>query len=420
MGGVGTLAKVPSNKVGKWVVLALWIIAMAVLAPLAGKLTSVQNNQVQSWLPGDAESTKVIEIAERFRSSNEIPVIIVYDKASGLTQSDLSSISDQARQFGGIEHVNRDVEGPFPSEEKPNPQAAQVVVPFDAGVNGWEKLPAFVDKLREITNGSTGYSVHFTGPGGTAADQSKAFEGIDGALLFGALIVVIVILLFTYRSPILWILPVISAGLALTTAQGVIYLLAKHAGLDVNGQSAGILTVLVFGAGTDYALLLVARYREELRRHEDRHEAMAFALHRAGPAIWASGATVILGMVCLIFADLNSTAGLGPVAAIGVGVALLAMVTLLPALLVIFGRWMFWPVRPSFGSVDRTENGIWAKLGGVIARRPRVVWVATALVLGALALTTLSLKSDGLTNAGSFTDTPDSVVGAALDRKSVV
>jgi putative drug exporter of the RND superfamily len=411
MSGVGTLAKAPSSKIGKWVVFALWVVAFMVLSPLAGKLTSVQNNQAQSWLPGDAESTKVIEISERFRSSNEVPVMVVYDKPDGLSQSDLSAIADQARRFGDLEGVNREVAGPIPSGEKPNPQAAQVIVPYDAGKDGWDKLPDFVDKMREITRGSSGFNIHFTGPGGTAADQAKAFEGIDGSLLFGALIVVIAMLLLTYRSPILWVLPVVSAGIALFAAQGVIYLLAKNAGLEVNGQSAGILTVLVFGAGTDYALLLVARYREELRRHEDRHEAMAFALHRAGPAIWASAATVIVGMLCLAFADLNSTAGLGPVAAIGVGVALLAMTTLLPALLVIFGRWMFWPVRPTFNTAEPTERGIWAKVGGVIARRPRVIWVTTSLVLGALALTTLSLKADGLTNAGSFTDTPDSVVG---------
>ena len=162
--------------------------------------------------------------------------------------------------------------------------------------------------------------MYVTGPVGQAADSAEAFEGIDGTLLLATLGVVIVILLITYRSPMLWLLPVLSAGVALTVAQAVIYLLAEHAGLTVNGQSAGILTVLVFGAGTDYALLLVARYREELRRHEDRHEAMAVALHRAGPAIIASAATVIVGMLCLLFAEMNSTAGLGPVAAIGVAV----------------------------------------------------------------------------------------------------
>jgi RND superfamily putative drug exporter len=170
----------------------------------------------------------------------------------------------------------------------------------------------------------------------------------------------------------------------------------------------------VFGAGTDYALLLIARYREELRRHEDRHEAMAEALRRAGPAILASGTTVVLGLLTLLVAELNSTKGLGPVLAIGIVVALAAMMTLLPALLVICGRWIFWPVKPRYGSAEPTTSGFWARVGQDIARRPRVVWVTTALVLGAMALGTVGLKASGLTNAESFRGRPDSVAGQSV------
>jgi len=169
--------------------------------------------------------------------------------------------------------------------------------------------------------------------------------------------------------------------------------------------------VLVFGAGTDYALLLVARYREELRKHSDRHEAMAFALHRCGPAIAASGSTVIAGMLCLLFASLNSTRGLGPVAAVGIAIALLAMLTLLPALLVICGRWMFWPLRPTYGSDDHTETSVWGRIGRRIAVRPRLTWITTSVLLGVAALGILTLNASGLSNAESFVGTPDSVVG---------
>ena len=206
----------------------------------------------------------------------------------------------------------------------------------------------------------------------------------------------------------------ISAGVALASAEALIYLLATHAGLTVNAQSAGILDVLVFGAGTDYALLLTARYREELRRHEDRHEAMAVALRRAGPAVIASAGTVIVSLLALLIAELNSTKGLGPVLAIGVAVALLAMMTLLPALLVIFGRWIFWPVRPRYGSAEPTSRGLWARVGRGIAARPRIVWVTTAVVLGAMALGLTGLKASGLTNAQSFRGHPDSVTGQTL------
>ena len=252
--------------------------------------------------------------------------------------------------------------GPIPSEDK---KALQVLVPINAGSGGWETIGARADDIRRIAaERPDGLSFHLTGPGGFAADSQEAFAGIDGKLLYSAAAVVIIILLLTYRSPVLWLLPLISAGVALFAAQAVVYLLATKADLTVNAQSAGILTVLVFGAGTDYALLLVARYREELRRHEDRHEAMAFALHRSGPAIIASGSTVVAGMLCLLLASMNSTRGLGPVAAVGIVVALLAMLTLLPALLVIFGRWVFWPLRPTYGSDDHTETSVWGGSDG--------------------------------------------------------
>ena len=210
-------------------------------------------------------------------------------------------------------------------------KAIETIVPVNLGSKGWNGASAAATSLRDIAQANAdGLATHIAGPLGSAADSANSFKGIDGTLLAATLVVVIVLLLITYRSPVLWLLPVISAGVALVSAEALIYLLAAHAGLTVNAQSAGILYVLVFGAGTDYALLLTARYREELRRHEDRHEAMALALRRAGPAIIASAGTVILSLLTLSVAELNSTKSLGPVLAIGVGVALVSMMTLLP------------------------------------------------------------------------------------------
>lgn len=418
--GAGALAKLPSKRKGKWVVVVLWVIAMAFLSPLAGNLTKVQDNQASSWLSSEAESTKVLEISEQFRASDEVPAIVVYEKAGGLSSADLDTINDHIARFAELNRVDAEVVGPILPDGESTPEAVQVVVPvtLQAGNEGWDELPGIVDEMRQIAGeGTAGISVHVTGPAGTSADAAEAFSGTDGTLLFAAMLVVIIILLLTYRSPVLWLLPVLSVGFALMAAQAVIYLLAKNAGLTVNGQSAGILMVLVFGVGTDYALLLIARYREELRRHEDRHEAMAIALRRAGPSIWASAATVIIGMLCLSFAELNSTAGLGPVAAIGVAVALLAMITILPALLVICGRWVFWPARPAYGTEAAAKTSAWSRIGTRIARRPRFTWVSIALVLGVLAMGTFGLKADGLTNAAGFTGTPDSVVGAEVLAK---
>jgi RND superfamily putative drug exporter len=404
------IAGIASGRRTKWAVLVFWLIIVAVVGPLAGKLTGAEKNNAQSWLPGSAESTKVLALQSRFQSPNIFTGVVVYDRPSGLTSADRVKVAADARRFAdvaGVVHAQQ--AGPFFAKDG---KAAETLVPINLGKKGWNGAEAAVTKLRTIAHAdANGLASHIAGPLGNAADSASSFKGIDGTLLYATLAVVIVLLLITYRSPILWLLPVISAGVALAAAQGLIYLLAAHGGLTVNAQSAGILLVLVFGAGTDYALLLTARYREELRRHEDRHEAMSVALRRAGPAIIASAGTVIVSLLTLSVAELNSTASLGPVLAIGIVVAFAAMMTLLPALLVIFGRWVFWPARPAYGSEEPTSRGFWARTGGWIARRPRVVWVTTAVILGAMALGLTGLKSDGLTVAQGFRTTPDSVAG---------
>ncbi|MFD9956867.1 MMPL family transporter [[Kitasatospora] papulosa] len=403
----------------KWLVVVLWLVVLVFAAPLAGKLMGAQDNDAASWLPSSAESTRVWEESKEFRPEI-ITAIVVYAREGGLTAADRARITEDERRLTTLSaHGVRGEEtrGPL-YDTRTAPSAAQIFVPITMDEKGWERIGPAVDSVRDIVgDGGGGLTVHITGPGGVAADSSDAFSGIDSTLLLAALAVVIVMLLITYRSPSLLVLPVVSVVAALLTAQAVIYLLAAHAGLTVNGQSAGILTVLVFGAGTDYALLLVARYREELRRHEDRHEAMARALHRAGPAVLASSGTVVLSMLVLLAAEMNSTRGLGPVAAIGVAIALVAMLTLLPALLVIFGRWVFWPVVPHFGTPEPTEHGFWARTGQRLAVHPRRIWVGTALVLAALSLGLVQLRAAGLSNADSFPGTPDSVAGQEIQER---
>src|SRR3954447_16927320 len=394
----------------KWVVLVFWLVLAGLAAPLAGRLTDQESNEIASWLPGDAESTKALEQQLQLGADPDtIPAVVVYERTDGLTPADLDAIAADARAFGELPELDGDVVGPIPSEDG---QAAQLVVPVNVGSDGWEAIAPLVDGIRaEASDGPDGLEAWVTGPAGNAADSSEAFQGIDGALLYAALGIVILILLVTYRSPTLWVLPIFSAVIALFCAQAVVYLLARYADLTVNAQSASILTVLVVGAGTDYALLLVARYREELRLHADRHEAMTEAVHRAGPAVLASGGTVILGILCLTAAQMNSTRGLGPVAAIGIGVALMVLLTLLPALLVICGRWVFWPVRPALGTAEPTATGLWARVGASIRPRPRIVWLVTCALLLVAALGVLRLDPSGLTQAESFRGTPESIEG---------
>jgi RND superfamily putative drug exporter len=402
-----------SHRRFKWIVLVLWLVLTAVAAPLAGGLTDQQDNEIASWLPGDAESTRELERRLELGSSPDtIPAVVVYERAAGLTAADDDAVADDARSFAQLRDLDGEIIGPIPAEDG---QAAQIIVPLDGGPAGWEAIAPIVDDMRaEMSDGPDGLAAYVTGPAGNAADSSEAFAGIDGTLLFAALGVVILILLVTYRSPVLWMLPIFSAVIALFCAQAVVYLLARYADLTVNAQSASILTVLVVGAGTDYALLLVARYREELRLHADRHEAMTEAVHRAGPAVLASGGTVILGMLCLTAANMNSTRGLGPVAAIGVGVSLLVLMTLLPALLVICGRWVFWPVRPSLGSAEPSATGLWARVGAWIRPRPRAVWIVTSVLLATASIGLFGLNSKGLTQADSFRGTPESIAGEAV------
>ena len=402
-----------SGRRAKWGVVVFWLVVVALAGPLSGKLTGAEKNDSSSWLPAKAESTQVLNLQSKIQSPNIFTAVVVYDRPSGLTSADKAKAAADVARFKGVAGVvDAQVAGPIVSQDG---KAIQTLVPVNLGSQGWNKASDAATSLRNIARaGPAGLSVYIAGPLGSAADSANSFKGIDGTLLIATLLVVIVLLLITYRSPTLWLFPVISAGIALVSAEALIYLLAR-AGLTVNAQSAGILYVLVFGAGTDYALLLTARYREELRRHEDRHEAMALALRRAGPAIIASAGTVILGLLTLSFAELNSTKSLGPVLAIGVAVALLSMMTLLPALLLIFGRKIFWPVKPTFGSPEPTNRGFWARVGRRIAVRPRVVWVVTALILGVMALGLTGLKASGLTAAESFVGHhPDSVVGQTV------
>ena len=400
------LAALPGGRRTKWLVLVFWIVVIAVASPLAGKLQGAERNDASAYLPASAESTQELNAQNAFVVQDSNPAVVVYQRPAGVTAADLAKARQDARVFGLMPAVHGRVSGPFTSADH---QAIEIVVGASLGYNS--DISGFINQVTTTASrGDPGLSAYVTGPAASAADQVKVFKGIDSTLLYATLAVVIVLLLLTYRSPVLWLLPIMSAGVALTIAEAVVYTLTKH-GLTVNGQTGGILIVLVLGASTDYALLLVARYREELRRHADRHEAMAVALHRASPAILASAATVIAGMLCLLAAQSADISGLGPVAAIGIAVGLLAMITLLPALLVICGRWVFWPIRPAYGSDEPTSQGLWARVGRAIARRPRAVWAVTAIVLIAASFGLIGFKIGTLTAAQSFRGTPASVAG---------
>lgn len=415
-----------TGPVTKWIVVVAALLIAGGMSTFSAKLIDVQNNEASSWLPSSAESTKVLEELSATVDPNDIPTLVVYHRSSGLTDDDFARMDEQAAEIAQIDGVTEEgVLSPraaqaladqgqnVPPLVSEDGEVAYLYLVLNFGANGWNDIPPVADEIRDIADIEGGV-VHLAGFGGQAADSAESFEGIDTNLIMITLMVVIVILLLTYRSPVLWLLPIICVVVANTVATGLIYLLAKYADLTVNGQSQAILSILVIGAGTDYALLLVARYREELRRHTDRHEAMAVALHRAAPAILASAATVAVGMLCLVFADLNSTAGLGPVNAIGISVTFVVMVTLLPALLVCCGRWVFWPKRPTFGSPEPTTAGLWARVGRRISVRPRGVWLVTTGLLLLACLGLFRLDTSGLSTEDTYTKEFDSILGQRL------
>jgi len=413
-GALNAILTLASGRRTKWLVLLFWVIILVVAVPFASKLMSAESNEASSYLPGKAESTKVLDLEKQFPSGQTAPAIVIYRRATGLTDADRAkATADHDAIIARRLDLSLPPSPPIPSQDG---KAILYSVPFQENPDS-NRLIAAVKALREIvSSGETGLDVKVTGPAGFAVDANAVFGDINSKLLLATVGIVTILLLLTYRSPFLWLLPLISVGLANQITSAAVYGVAR-AGLTVNGLSAGILTVLIFGAGTDYALLLIARYREELRNHEDRHEAMAFALRRAGPAIAASGATVTISLLCLLVAELNSNKGLGPVSAIGIVLTLIAMLTLLPALLVIFGRGVFWPFIPRYGSAPHEESGLWARIGGWIARRPRLVWIATVVLLGVMAIGLVD-TNNSLTQANGFRAKPDSVIGLQLIAQS--
>lgn len=409
------IAGLIAGRRSKYLVLAVWIVAIVALGPFIGKFEGAQQNEPSSFLPGDAESVRVLEASDEFPGGEVTPAIVVFRDPDGLDDADRAAIEEKRDAFAqaGIEGILP----PSPAVYAEDGTAAIVTVPIKADGDE-EILIDAVDGLREELSDDlpSGLEAKVTGPAGFSADANKAFEGINSTLLLATAGLVFVLLVLIYRSPIFWLLPLLALLFAESVVRGLGYLLAD-AGLVINGQVGGILLVLVFGAGTDYALLLTARYREELRLLEDKHEAMRVALTQAGPAIIASAGTVVAALLCLSLASVNSTAGLGPVGAMGVAVAATAMVTLLPVFLLIGGRRAFWPFVPRHGSEDTAKHGFWRRLGERIERRHRPVWIVTALALGAMALGVLTLD-DNQTTANAFRGDVESVQGQELVAQS--
>ena len=424
----------------RWLIPALGILAWIVLGsftgPFAGKLASVSTNDNTAFLPASAESTQVNDELAKFQDTSYVPAIVIAERSSGFTDADATYLADTTKPLAGAEGFG---EAFSPAIRSSDGQAAELIVPISTKGEPSDT----VEKLRDaLANPPNGLRVYVTGPGGQIADLGEAFAGIDGLLLLVAGAVVIVILIIVYRSPILPFVVIISAVFALGLASGAVYFLTKQGVFELNGQSQGILFILVFGAATDYALLLVSRFREELTQTADKYRAIKVAWRATIEPVAASAGTVILGVLCLLFSDLNSNRSLGPVAAIGIVASFLASMTFLPAVLALLGRAAFWPVRPRLeqptttstdtadgadgadGATDMAGTGtqnsthrFWHAIAEKVAARPRVIWASTLVLLLIGAAFAPMFKSDGIAQTDFFLGSVESVEGADVQAR---
>ncbi|MDN6328475.1 MAG: efflux RND transporter permease subunit [Brachybacterium sp.] len=374
-----------------------WLVAAGIGGPYFGRVDEVSSNDRTAYLPDSADATEVSQRTEDFTGSESIPAIVVVTAEEEMDEATLATLTDVTDALAALDTVAGDVSPAIPSEDG---LAVQVFVPLDADAD----LGAAVEEIDAelAADLPEGLSPYVTGPAGFSADLAEGFAGIDGLLLGVALAAVLVILLIVYRSLLLPLIVLSTSMFALCAALLTIWHLAAADVLLLSGQTQGILFILVIGAATDYSLLYVARYRDELRHTRERGPATLKALRGTLEPVLASGGTVIAGLLCLLLSDLKSNSTLGPVAAIGIVFAMAAALTFLPAVLYATGRLAFWPRRPHFvpeapdAGADPAAHGIWGRIALAVRRRPRPLWILTALVLAVGCLGVTQLEADGV------------------------
>jgi RND superfamily putative drug exporter len=392
-------------------VVVVWLLAGGLFGPYAGKLTDVATNDQASFLPESAESTKVNELQREFEDDRTVPAIVVWVARDGEVDARQREAAGaalaEAAQTPGVSSGAPGVARLIPSEDG---RALSAVLPLETGDE--ERTDEAVTTIRDTAGEVEGMRAYVTGPAATQADLSDAFAGIDGILLLVALCVVLLILLVVYRSVLLPLIVIVTAVFALALACAVVYALAQRDVVSVDGQVQGILFILVIGAATDYALLLTARFREELALGHEKYAAMRTALRQTSGAVVASGLTVAFGLLALMVSDLSNNRALGPVGAIGVVCAMAAALTFLPAVLVLLGNAAYWPTRPgSAKQRQRQEHGLWQRVAGLVDRRPRRIWITALVGLAACAAFSPLLSAKGTPLDEIFVNDAPSVTG---------
>ncbi len=392
------LIRLTTHPAGRWAVILAWVLAVGAVVALAPALSDVSRNEATQFLPGDAEATRAYELAQERFPGEGTPAFIVFHRPSGLTDADREAASQVAAWLSSDEAPEEvgavvapstvpEAEGRLLS---PDGTTLNVIATLQ-GEPAEDRFGEVVRELRDVVDGyapDAEVEILVGGPAGLIVDLVDVFQQIDTFLLFVTVGLVLVLLLLIYRSPVVALVPLVSVGIVFQMANGVAAWAAEAFGLTVGGQATGIMTVVLFGTGTDYTLFVSARYREELGRVQDKTEAMRRTLRGVGGAVASAGGTILLASAVLLLADLRSYQALGPVIAIAVALMMLAAVTLIPALLVVLGRFAFWPFRPQFqedaGDESASGGRIYGRVADFVLARPRVVLLGTVVALGAL------------------------------------
>jgi RND superfamily putative drug exporter len=403
----------PSGR-GRWLAVAIWVLIGAAGLVAHAHIDDVTAAGQSSFLPANSESTRAIDAIQHASAGGEdVPVVIVFERRGGLSEGDVEAIGRlgdgldrlgltgatpiidpfSGRYRNDLIKVARIAKGIGPISR--DGEAALLVLAIDAEDRG-----AIVDGVERIrrylsAHERPGLRAFVTGPGGIAADLEAIAADAGQTLLLATLGLVLLLLLAVYRAPVLALLPLVVVGAAYLVAIGLAYLLIEAGWIVVNAEGTMLLLVLVFGAGTDYSLLLVHRYREELGRGAAPEQALSTAVRESRRAIAASAGTVIAAMLVLLVADLESTHWLGPVLALGIAVMLAASFTLLPALLAILGERAFWPGQPASPPKSSDSDGsgglgVWARAAGLVRRRSLAIVVCVLALLAVLSLGNLT------------------------------
>ncbi len=403
------------------ILLIIWLILISVGSPVFGKINNVVNNNAVSFLPNSAQSTKVQKLEGSFAASNLVPAVVVIKSQQPFNANQikqLNTLPQLLTNVTGLAKIKNSIVGPIFSK---NHLAAEIIVQINDSSSTINSSITQINSEVQ-TNLTANLKAYVSGPGGILAALKNAFSGIDGILLYVAIIVVFIILLLVYRSVILPFIVLLSSVFALTVATFIVYLLAEHNVISLNGESQGILSILVLGATTDYSLLLISRFKESLMDFKSARQAMIKALKMVMEPIIASASTVILALLCLLFSDLNSNKSLGPVGAIGIVFSFLAAMTFLTSLLVIIGRKAFWPFIPKYIENDKIldehqlvpSNSLWYKIAKIVSKKYRLIWSVVLISLVLLGGFIFTFKANGVSQIQNLLQSSGVITGQKI------